>query len=132
MPLVGNKIAEKDLRDWLQKNGYWGRSATIEDLELIAVRRPGWEQVFRFRARAKRQERGEWDDLRGLIRDDERYGTTIRLTRDDAEFDALLAEWSDGLITLRKRTRGTFELALILLAAVILSLVTAVALLKGT
>lgn len=131
MPLIGNKVAEKDLRDWLQKNGYFGRSATIEDLELIAVRRPGWEQVFRFRARAKRQDRDEWDDLRGLIRDDERHGTTVRLTRDEAEFDALLAEWADGLIMLRTRTRGTFEIALILLAVVILALVAGVAVLKG-
>lgn len=131
MPLIGNKVAEKDLRDWLSSNGYFGRTATIAQLDLVAIRRPGWEQVFRFVARAKRQDRDEWDDLRGLIRDDERHGTSIQFTRDDAEYDALLERWSEGLILLRSRRRGTLEVALILLAVLILSSILIVKVMKG-
>lgn len=131
MPLIGNKVAEKDLRDWLSLNGYFGRTAVIAQLELVAIRRPGWEQIFGFIARAKRQDRDEWDDLRGLIRDDERHRTTIQFTHDDAEYDALLEKWSDGMILLRSRRRGTLEIALIALALMILGLVSVVKIING-
>ena len=131
MSLIGNKVAEKDLRDWLEANGYFGRSAAVAELELAAIRRPGWEQVFRFRVRAKRQDGTGWDDLRGLIRDDERHRTEVRLTATQAEFDAAFAEWSAGLIVPRRRERGATEIALILLAVVILAAVAAVALLRS-
>ena len=109
MPLIGNKVVERDLRDWLDAHDHYGRSAELEELELAAVRRPGWEQVFRFKVKAKNKVTGEWDDLRGLVRDDERaktkaQKTEFRLTPDDATHDALFADWSDGLI--RPRTRA--------------------------
>ena len=131
MPLIGNKVAEKDLRTWLEAHGYFGRSAEVSELELVAVRRPGWEQVFRFRVRAKRQDESGWDDLTGLFRDDERksrFGG--RLTTSDADYAAAFAEWTEGMIVRRRRTRGTTEALLILLAAVILGLAATVALLK--
>ncbi|MFH5803186.1 hypothetical protein [Alienimonas sp. DA493] len=107
MPLIGNKILEHDLRAWLDEQGHYGRSAEVEELELVAVQRPGWVQVFRFRVRAKNRETGEWDALRGLARDDERAKrradrTAYRLTLDDAAHEAAFAEWSDGLLTLRR------------------------------
>ena len=110
MPLIGNRFLEHDLRAWLDGEGYYGRSAEVEELELAAVQRPGWVQVFRFRLRAKHRGSGEWDELRGLARDDERVKkkadrTAYRLTPTDAAHDAAFAEWSDGLITLRKRRR---------------------------
>ncbi|QDT14463.1 hypothetical protein [Alienimonas californiensis] len=106
MPLIGNKFLEHDLRAWLEASDHYGRSAEVEELELIAVQRPGWVQVFRFRVRAKNRTTGEWDVLRGLARDDERAKrkadrTAYRLTADDAAHDAAFAEWSDGLLTLR-------------------------------
>ena len=111
MALIGNKILERDLRDWLDATGHYGRSAELEELELAAVQRPGWVQVFRFRVRAKNKATGEWDHLRGLARDDERAKrredrTDVRLTPDDAAHDALFARWSEGLITLRTRGAG--------------------------
>ena len=128
MPLIGNKVAEKDLRDWLEANGYYGRSAEIAELELAAIERPGWVQVFRFAARAKRRDGGGWDDLRGFLRDDERHRTEVRLAATDAERAALFADWSRGLIVSRPgRGRGAVETALILLCVVILSLAAAVA-----
>ncbi|MEM9702663.1 MAG: hypothetical protein AAF907_09485, partial [Planctomycetota bacterium] len=85
MPLIGNKFLEHDLRSWLDDSGRYGRSAEVEELELVAVQRPGWVQVFRFRLRAKDRETGDWEELRGLARDDERIKrkadrTVYRLT----------------------------------------------------
>ena len=130
MPLIGNKVIEKDLRDWLDANGYFGRSAGVEELELVAIRRPGWEQVFRFRVRAKRQDEDVWEDLRGLIRDDERHRTEFRLADTDEAYDTLFAEWSEGLIVLRKHPRGRIEIVLIVLGAAVVLIAGLVGLLR--
>ena len=111
MALIGNRFIEHDLRSWLDGRGYYGRSAEVRELELAAVRRPGWVQVFRFRVRAKNQTTGEWEALTGLIRDDERVKkksdrTEIRLSADDADHAAAFAAWSDGLLTLRTADAG--------------------------
>ncbi len=50
---IGNRVAEKDVRDALFDFGLDGRAAVIVDLELYALKRPGWVQVFSFRLRAK-------------------------------------------------------------------------------
>jgi hypothetical protein len=131
MPLIGNKVAEKDLRTWLEANGYFGRSAELFELELIAVRRPGWEQVFRFRVRAKRQDESGWVDLTGLFRDDERKSRFEgRFTASGEDDAAAFAEWTEGMIVRRRRSRGTTEIALISLAAVILGLAATVVVLR--
>ena len=106
MALIGNRILEHDLRAWLDSAGHYGKSAELEELELAAVQRPGWVQVFRFRVRAKNKTTGEWETLRGLAKDDERAKrkadrTAYRLTGDDAAHDAAFAEWSEGLLKLR-------------------------------
>ena len=134
MPLIGNKFLEHDLRAWLDANGRYGRSADLEELELAAVQRPGWVQVFRFRVRAKNRATGEWERLRGLARDDERVKkkrdrTRYRLVADDAEHDAAFAEWSEGLIKLRVRGEpgGAGAVAALAAGATITVLIAAMA-----
>ena len=127
MALIGNKILEHDLRTWLDSAGHYGKSAELEELELAAVQRPGWVQVFRFRVRAKNKTTGEWETLRGLARDDERVKrkadrTAYRLTGTDAEHDAAFAEWSEGCITLRTgSTSAALPAALAVLGAAALA-----------
>ena len=48
-----NRVTEKDIRDWLTLGGFDGRGAKIDDLELHAIERPGWVQVFRFFAQIR-------------------------------------------------------------------------------
>lgn len=140
MALIGNKFLEHDLRSWLDEHDHYGRSAEVEELELVAVQRPGWVQVFRFRVRAKNQSTGEWEALRGFARDDERAKrkadrTQYRLSADDAEHDATFVEWSDGLLTLRTARRdpaggaggGTFAVAALGVGATILAAALAAA-----
>jgi hypothetical protein len=56
MPLLANKTAERDIRAYLSQSGFSGRTARFEELELAAIERPGWVQIFRFRVRARRSE----------------------------------------------------------------------------
>ena len=113
MPLIGNKVTEKDIRDYLTENGYYGRSAVIRDLNLTAVQRPGWIQVFQFEVRAKSVE-GEWRDLFGTCRDDEAAEEfNVFLSPDRSDRDGQVATWSEGLLTTAKRERHWVEVALL-------------------
>lgn len=54
MPLtISNRSTEADLRTWLNENGFVGKTAKFGLLELHAIKRPGWVQVFKFCARVK-------------------------------------------------------------------------------
>jgi hypothetical protein len=46
--LIGSKLAEKEIRDWLLKNGYQGKPAKFVEIELHAIQQPGWSLIFRF------------------------------------------------------------------------------------
>lgn len=96
--LIGNKVAEKDIREWLSQNGFFGRSARFKELELHAIQRPGWLQVFRFTVEAKTQT-GGWTTFFGAVRDDERSNeTTIKTFAKFSDQQRLLADWSANLI----------------------------------
>lgn len=99
MPLIGNKVTEKDIRDHLSLNKYYGRTAEFHELELHAIQRPGWIQIFRFHIRAKHVETG-WQELFGVVRDDERNRTDIHLFEEEEERNELMAELSQDLICL--------------------------------
>jgi hypothetical protein len=101
--LIGNKSAEKDIRDWLPENGYNGKSAKFVEVELHAIMRPGWLQVFRFEVKCLSAD-DQSVQLFGAMRSDERYGRPAIVVSEDIEIrDLQLAEWSDGLITQRRR-----------------------------
>ena len=102
---IGNKSAEKDIRDWLSQNGYCGKSAKFTEIELHAIKRPGWLQVFRFELRGLTAEYQNVQ-LFGAMRSDERYGQPTIVVREDlASRDTQLAEWSEGLITQRRHRK---------------------------
>lgn len=114
----GNRVTEKDLRSWLTNNGYVGQFAKVDELELHAIKSPGWHQVFRFKIRVKRSQSKEtevaldgesnrgWMPMWGVIVDDERKRTeekTIVFAFDCPEDQQQkLAIESDGLIVPRR------------------------------
>ena len=99
---LSNKSSEKDVRDWLSKNGYAGKSAEFAELELHAIKRPGWLQIFRFTVTVKTAE-NRIAQLFGAMRSDERFGKPKIVAHEDSQSrDTQLAEWSDGLITQRR------------------------------
>lgn len=98
MQLIANKYIEKDIREWLDSHGYFGSSAQVQELELHAIKRPGWLQVFRFTIRAKTKS-GKWELLYGSARDDERYqDLTIKAFPSRMQQQQLLKDWSEGMI----------------------------------
>ena len=74
MSLISNKVTEKDLREYLTSLGFSGQSASFLKLELAAVKRPGWLQIFDFHVKAKKRE-GGWHEYFGILRSDEHNDT---------------------------------------------------------
>jgi len=78
--LIGNKASEKDIRDWLSENGFLGGSAKFTEIELHAIKRPGWLQIFRFEFSGLTKD-SERVKLYGAMRSDERYGKSLIVTQ---------------------------------------------------
>lgn len=140
---IGNRVTEKDVRQWLDAQGWAGRSAKIDHLELHAIQPPGWVQVFRFQVEvvpAFKPDAHENDHepeqptalqpsttrtFFGAVRDDERRKgspTKIWIFDDQEEQTQKLAKLSEGLITLRngQTTQGFLPLLIIFVGFVLL------------
>lgn len=108
----GDHDMETTIRKHLTLNGYFGRTARLRNVRLVAVQRPGWLQVFRFEATARVAKDtandavsdgdAEYHELYGLVRDDIRHRiNVVRVFKSSEERHELFARWSDGLICLR-------------------------------
>lgn len=79
-------MTERDIRQWLDRQGFEGGNAKLVGPELFAIGRPGWVQVFQFQVSALRKTRADgqafgdededvdavWNDSFGVVLDDER------------------------------------------------------------
>jgi len=110
---IGNRVTEKDIRDWLDSNRYVGATASITDLELHAIQRPGWVQVFSFEVKVTSANEFEVDDIRrqkfGVVLDDERNRkledrTKIWIFESENERDRKLEEVSKDMIIRNSKT----------------------------
>ena len=125
--MLANKTAEKDIRDFLNDRGYYGRTARFEEIELHAVQRPGWLQIIRFSVRAKSVSRNEWVMLFGVMKDDERFKLCdIRCFEKLNQRWIVMEKWSEGLTRPaysasegRQFSIGRTALELVLFAALI-------------
>lgn len=116
----GDREMELAIRRHLNQNGFFGATAKLRNVRLVAVQRPGWLQVYRFEATARvrpSQCSGQPDDhdfdsgpdeepqyrqLFGLVRDDIRHKiNSVRVFDDEAQRGELFANWSKDLICLR-------------------------------
>jgi hypothetical protein len=107
----GDRDMEMTIRRHLNDNGYYGQSAKLKNVRIVAVQRPGWLQVFRFEVNVRiRVEvaddmpdpEPEYRDLFGLVRDDIRHNVnTVRVFEDADERRELFRRWSEDLICLR-------------------------------
>jgi hypothetical protein len=107
----GDRDMEVAIRKHLNREGFYGGTAKVQHLRLVAVQRPGWLQVFRFEAVARVRAEGDADGpdadaeyrtLYGLVRDDFRHNLSdIRVFARESERRNLFTRWSDGLICLR-------------------------------
>lgn len=101
---------EVAIKKHLSANGYYGGSAKLQNVRLVAVQRPGWLQVYRFEARARVQveeiegpePEATYENLFGLVREDARKSqTSIRVFARSDQRRELFLRWSEDLIQLR-------------------------------
>ena len=117
--MIRNRVTEEDVRDYLSQNGCIRGSIRLEHMELFAIQRPGWVQVFKFRAQAKTK-RGEVCALFGVVRDDQRNSLEV-FVGDDIDVQVRMAEkWSEGLITSTRKPLGMMQCILLVVAAIFL------------
>ncbi len=103
---IGDRDLEFAVRSELSRRGWSGATAQFSQFRLVAIRRPGWLQIFSFDV--------TWDAVLcgaqqpssafGLVRQDERYHKLdIELFATASSRDVLLLDqWSDGMHRLRK------------------------------
>lgn len=100
--MIGNRVTEKDLRDWFSERGFCGCSARFEELELHAIQRPGWLQIYRFTALVADAE-GQRALFYGAAKDDERFKLfEVKIFREVEGQRECLSRWSAGLIVQRR------------------------------
>ncbi len=108
----GDREMELSIRKQLTINGYYGGTARLRNVRLVAVQRPGWLQVFRFEATVRvihktveddiPDPQAEYQEVYGLVRDDIRHKiNVVRVFESDEDRYLLFHQWSDGLICLR-------------------------------
>lgn len=112
---VGDADMERAIRRHLSDQGYFGGTAKLRNVRLVAVQRPGWLQVYRFDCTARLApwpsdeqrcgggpEQTVYHELYGLVREDQRRDLTVIRTFEQPQQQAeLLARWSDSLVKLR-------------------------------
>lgn len=125
----------------MDRNGFYGTSAEIRDLELYAIQRPGWLQVFSFQARVKSREGSEgeksndpWNEMFGVVKDDERRRgdgkTQVELFPTSQQQADKLQQWSQGLIAKSNQRDQSNRSLLLLIAAVVICTTIALSLLN--
>ena len=102
---LGNKVTEKDLRDYLATQSFYANSARVHELELVGIERPGWVQYYQFHVEAK-HERDGWTELYGLVRDDERQSFDVQLFDNEEDSRRAVRTATAGCITRPSRTRS--------------------------
>ncbi|QDU75060.1 hypothetical protein Pan97_20810 [Bremerella volcania] len=109
---VGDKEMENSIRQHLDQAGYYGRTAALSGVRLVAIERPGWVQIYRFEAKGRvrvdheesdaPEPSPQYDQLFGLVLHDFRKSIMdVRVFTDPVPRRALFLRWSEGLIQLR-------------------------------
>jgi len=139
MPLtISNRTTEADIRSWLNKNGFVGKTAKFNELKLHSIQRPGWIQVFRFCVRVeyrpldKNEDETDlnyqigWHEVFGVALDDERElkqntRTQIWLFKTSVEQEEKLDLISADFLTCKTGQNGKL-LETVLFMLIVLSL----------
>ncbi len=127
---IANRVTELEIRHWLNASGYAGNAARFIELELHAIERPGWLQIYRFEVQVRPRIESDsgnisdWQTRLGVVRDDERCSSQadrlqISIYSDRAAQASKLAELSAGLITCRAGHSGSLLWGLAIMAAIL-------------
>ncbi|MBL8890673.1 MAG: hypothetical protein JNL67_11910 [Planctomycetaceae bacterium] len=97
---IGYRVTEKEILDWMKRQGYSTSANKLSQVHLYALQRPGWIQVFLFQVEVSKENGPRY--FYGAMRSDERYGEPeIKLFENQWERLHQLQEWSVGLIVRR-------------------------------
>lgn len=99
---------EREIHQHLKQQGWKRKQYQLRGIELIAVERPGWKQIFQFELAVQTaDQQAAWNGkhVQGLIRDDHRQGSELRLLADASEREAVLQVWGAGMIHRRVSER---------------------------
>lgn len=110
---TGDREMEVSIRKRLTTAGFFGNSAKLMRVQLIALQRPGWLQVYRFEFSAKQMSQEEesdsttcWVNGYGLVTEDARKNKSdVSLFHSQSEWAEATEEATKGLLVLRSRTR---------------------------
>ncbi len=127
--LIRNRGTEKDVRDYLDQQGWEGKFAQFDYLELFAIQRPGWVQVFKFSLRVPDSE-GEWRRWLGVVRDDERNSIQVSLVESELEQEQIAERLSKDFHKARRQPLSKVQIALVTLGASLVGLAALGALLS--
>lgn len=118
-----NRLTEQDIREHLDANGFCGASAQLRDVELVAIERPGWVQIYRFEVDATDSEETRRRFF-GVLKDDQRSAAYPKISLFDTEEQRrpLLQQYSHGLLTHERQPLGTFEIRLLRFFAAVVTL----------
>jgi hypothetical protein len=102
--LFSDRQTEREVRVWLNQNGFHGNSAIFHSIELYAIQHPGWRQIYRFAGNVLNSE-GRRIPMFGVMCDDERKGKAeIKIFDQQREQIEFLKTAAEGCI-LRGKTR---------------------------
>jgi hypothetical protein len=101
---LGDRDLELAIRRQLNDEGYFGDSARLSNLRLVAAQRPGWLQVLTFSVEARLAIDGsDFAPLSGIARQDERYNRVeVRVFQSRSERNQLFEAWSQDLVRVRR------------------------------
>lgn len=101
---VGDSSLELAIRREIRAQRLPSHRSQIRNCRLVAIQRPGWVQVYQFEVET-RDPSGESLRLFGIVRDDGRTRSVVRLFVDEEARDEQREEWSEGLLVAGKRRR---------------------------
>lgn len=92
-----NGVMQTQIKKYLKTQGYRSGKFQISEVELVAIQRPGWKQIFRFVVTSQDDEGNPMRAV-GIANDDERFGCEYVLTKSVLEYHTLLEKWGEGMI----------------------------------
>ena len=96
---IGDSDLERAIRDHLVCEGYPRKASEIREARMVAIQRPGWVQVWKFRVETVLDDQPL--TLFGAARDDGRTGTRVVVSQHFSPVQLQLSQWSEGLIRRR-------------------------------
>ena len=109
-----------EINEALTARGFRGDRAVFSRLELVAIERPGWIQVYEFEVRVS-DRAGEDFYFFGVVRDDERKNFEMHLAETKDEQEAVSAKWSAGLLTREVKPLRPVHMVLLGVFAIIMA-----------